>query len=411
MRFPAASLLLGLALASAGAQAVTTAGRSSVVVIPVVAKTATFTSEVFVHNPLYASLTLNVLYYEANDLAAPGLKSCNQLTVPIGQTRSFTIADQCPDPALATGSHFGMLVLEDASDDKVNVFSAYVRTESNSARQGFSIEGFPAGGFAAPLHHTSVGLKRVTVAQQTPESPSYQTNCFVGSLGEAVDYNIAVVNSSGATLGSVAGSLGPWQLKRYLDIFTEVGAPAGDYTNATAFFSATNTPAKPALVGFCTVQNNVYFGADFRIAKSTSAENNGANRKQCSATNAACSSYDGTLAIPDETKKDVLTFMVHHPDYLKCQLIGDRVNDLEMRVFRAGEAVAHAGGSGEPSFSAFTGHRSEVNNGQQSLWTLEVSFRETGNSITPIPYGVRCDSGNGTSPMQRISTDDLADDF
>lgn len=401
--------LVALLAAATHAHAVTTAGRSSVVVIPVVAQTVSFATEVFVHNPLYASLTLDIRYYEANDLPSPGLVTCTQLTVPIGQTKSFLLAAQCP--TLGAGSHFGMLVLEDASTDKVNVFSAYARTESVNARQGFSTEGFPAGGFAAAPHLAAAGLKRVTVAGQTPENPSYQTNCFVGSLGEAVDYDIALVNAAGASLGSIAGSLGPWQLKRYLDIFATVAAPAGDYANATALFSATNSPAKPALIGFCTVQNNVYFGADFRIAKSTSADNNGASRTQCTGTTAPCAASDGSLAIADETKKDVLTFMVHQPDYLKCQLIGDRVNDLEMRVFRPGEVVAFAGGSGQPSFALFTGHRGEVDNGQQAPWTLEVSFRETGNSITPIPYGIRCDSGNGTSPMQRVSTDVLHDDF
>jgi hypothetical protein len=74
-------------------------------------------------------------------------------------------------------------------------------------------------------------------------------------------------DASGAQIGStVSGSLNPFELFRYLDVFSAVGAAPGDYANVRAQFIRTSVDSQP-LVGFCTVQDNTSFGADFRIAK------------------------------------------------------------------------------------------------------------------------------------------------
>lgn len=93
----------------------------------------------------------------------------------------------------------------------------------------------------------------------------YQSNCFVGALDQSVDYRIDLNGANGAAVGApLTGSLAPHHLLRYLDVFAAAGAPAGDVTEATATFSETSGNAP--FVGFCTMQESVTFGADFRIA-------------------------------------------------------------------------------------------------------------------------------------------------
>jgi hypothetical protein len=50
-------------------------------------------------------------------------------------------------------------------------------------------------------------------------------------------------------------------------VFAAAGAAPGDHTNVRAQFTRTSAETLD-LIGFCTVQDNTSFGADFRIAKS-----------------------------------------------------------------------------------------------------------------------------------------------
>ena len=61
-----------LAAAAGAAHAQSTAASGSVIVIPVVAETVSYTSEVVVRNPNSTSLTLNVKFYEALTSTTPG---------------------------------------------------------------------------------------------------------------------------------------------------------------------------------------------------------------------------------------------------------------------------------------------------------------------------------------------------
>ena len=201
------------------------AGRSSSIVFPVVAKTGSFETEVWVRNANAVSIDVDVLYYEANGLPSPGLKACSFLTIAPNANVSFKLGTQCP--SLATGSHFGLLVLRDRAAQKTNTFAAFSRVQHVTTNQGFSIEGFPEhtfSGRAAGL----IGLKRKAAATPpTQAQPGYQPNCFVGSLGEPVDYAINVLEGydSSVQIGStINGSLAPYQLVRYLDILGVAGA-------------------------------------------------------------------------------------------------------------------------------------------------------------------------------------------
>ena len=385
--------------------AVTTAGASSTIVIPVVASTGTFVSEVSVFYPgpfsgTATSMTINVLYYEANGLASPGLKPCSQLTINAGETKSFLLATQC---ALGAGGHFGLLVLQDAAAEKTNYFFAFNRTESIDFHEGFTIEGFPAGNFSGQNANVA-GIKRVAA---TAAAPPFQTNCFVASLGETVHYQIDLRDASGNALGTtVAGALGAWQLVRYVDIFAVAGAAAGDYVNARARFSITDTPNAPALIGFCTVQESARFGADFRIAKSRDAFDQGQRRVSCRGGNVDCTDVGTGLQITDITKKDGYRLLIRPPDFVKCSLLGSQASSLEIALlpiggFAPGGTVL-AGGTGHNSFYYSTGPRSTSNGGAAEFFNLEVQTVAAAPAGT-YTYAIRCDSGNGTGDTGRVN--------
>ena len=108
----------------------------------------------------------------------------------------------------------------------------------------------------------AIGLRRSSAP------PTYQTNCFVGALGGAITYDLKLFDgTTGAQIGNtLSGSLNAFEELRYVDIFALTSAPAGDYQNVRAEFTRTSVDTQP-MVGFCTVQDSVSFGADFRIAK------------------------------------------------------------------------------------------------------------------------------------------------
>jgi hypothetical protein len=250
--------MLCAALASGGALGQTAFGAATSLVFPVVASTATFTGHVTLYNPNGADITVHLDYFDANNTAVPGPKTCADVVIPATQSVQFSLGDKC---TLEPGGHFGPLVVSDAAG--TNAVLGYSRTE-NAAGAGFSIEGFPAANFTSAVSHVS-GLKTSSVA------PGYQTNCFVASLEGAVTYDLTLVDgSTGAQIGNtISGSLNALEEVRYLDVFTAAGAPPGEYANVRADFTRTS-PSALKLVGFCTVQDNASFGADFRIAKDVS---------------------------------------------------------------------------------------------------------------------------------------------
>jgi hypothetical protein len=237
----------------------TTAGSGTTVVFPVTAQTGSFASEVTLFNPGPNLLNASVAFYEANDSGTPGPKTCNDVSVSANRSVQFQIGTQC---ALGAGSHFGLLVVADKAVPTTNYFYGYTRVQ-NPQGIGFSIEGFPAQNFNNQVSNAT-GLKKQAAA------PTYQTNCFVGSLDQAVTYELRLFNdATGMQVGgTLTGSLAPFQQYRYLDVFGASGANApGDHSNVRAQFTQTSG-GTANLIGFCTVQDNTSFGADFRIAKS-----------------------------------------------------------------------------------------------------------------------------------------------
>ena len=209
----------------------------------------------------------------------------------------------------------------------------------------------------------------------------------MGALGEAVDYQIVLRDGpTQAVLGApITGSLVPYQSIRFIDIFAAAGASAGDHVNASANFGVT-TAGAPALVGFCTVQENNTFGADFRVAKSQAAFDLRQLRLVCYGRSGfACGTLDNTVFVPDPATKNVHLFLIEQPDYVQCQLVGPNIGDLQMRIRSPGNVFTSpvwpsappfsSGGAGLTSFYIFTGDRSTFASGYTARWFIDVGAR------------------------------------
>jgi len=404
MRFSIASsaacVIAAAGIATAHAQS--TAASGSVVVVPVVAQTASYTTEVIVRNPNASPITLNVKFYEANNSATPGLRSCSQLVVAANTSTPFTLGGVSPQCTLTNASHFGMLVLEDATAPQTHQFFAYSRAQTPGGN-GFSVEGFPIGAFSAEDADVD-GLKRQAA------SPTYQSNCFVGALSEAVSYQVLLLDSGNNLVGlPLSGTLQPFEMLRYLDVFAKAGAPAGDHANVRANFTVTGGDApldgkRPALVGLCTVQESTFFGADFRVAKSQDALNEGQKRVACIGQDQCGVTHGVSVSQPEQitnaTLRNVYSMIITQPDHVRCDVVAAPADlpNLQMRLRLPGDpfsSTVFAGGAGQTSFSIFTGGRNAIDNGTATRWFIDV---ETINSATTVPssFGVTCSSGNGT---------------
>jgi len=390
-----AVLAIGGALALGGVtatQAMTTAGAGTRVVVPLVAATGSFQTEISVHSPWPAGVTITVEFYEANNSATPGKKTCTPVATTGIQTVAFDLRQQC---ALSEGSsHFGFVVLTDASADRANHFLAYSRTATPQGI-GFSVEGFPIGNFSgAPASVT--GLRGATT------SAAFKSNCFVAALGEATSYRLRLLRGTDRMqIGTaITGTLGAWEMTRVLDVFAAAGVPAGDYANVDAVIDDPGNSGK-ALIGMCTVQDNAFFSADFRIAKSINARDVSALRQVCFGNDCAGNLLPGwDVAIADVTKKNVHRVYIRQPDRVACSLVGPRAADLEMQIRSPGnvnQGFVAAGGSNQASFVLNTGERSAIAAGDATSWFIEVGHRAGANAVVPIPYGINCSSGNGIS--------------
>jgi len=375
------------------AEAQSTAAAGSVVVVPDVAATASYSTEVIVRNPNSSAMTLNVKFYESLDAASPGLRSCTPLIVVANQSVPLGLGTQCSP--LGAGSHFGMPVLEDAAVPHTHPFFAYSRAQTPGGN-GFSVEGFPIGAFSGASADVD-GLKRQAAA------PVYQSNCFVGALSEGFSYQITLWDASNNLVGlPITGTLAPFENTRNLDVFAAASAPPGDISQVRANFSITSGGA-PAMVAFCTLQESTFFGADFRIAKSIDALNDGQRRVACIGQD-DCSGTAVSVSQPETISnaglRNVYSMVITQPDYVHCALVAAPADlpNLQLRLRSPGDPFASAvfaGEAGAQSFSTFTGGRNAVNNGVASRWFIDVETTSGGTSV-PIDFGINCRSGNGT---------------
>jgi hypothetical protein len=379
--FSTVAALVIAAFAPGRAAAVTTDGSALSLVIPVVASTSSYSSRIHVFNTDSFAVTVAVGYYGSPGTASPGYRSCGQILI-LGTTADYDIAALC---GLGSGSHFGMLRLN------ANGFvSAYSRV-SNPQGNGFSVEGIPNGNFFGSQLNV-VGTKKSAVA------PGYQTNCFVGSLDEPANYSIKLFAPNGSQIGSeLTGSVGANELKRILDIFGAAGIESSELSDIRVQTSSTDANL-PALVAFCTVQNNTSFDADFRIAKSRTGGGAGSNKVVRGLT---------PLAPFAGPAKHRFATVLKAPDQVGCWITAPQADKLEIRLIAPDRSVA-GGGSDQASFVTFFGPRSTIAGGYDEVWTVEISPREIDQTY-PLAYDFNCYAGNGM--VRPVQIADGVDDF
>lgn len=385
----AASLLTSVGLG----QAMSIDGAGTIVVIPLFADTPNFTSEVTIYNPNGSAVDIAPNFVGMDGRATVGRRDCTLITIPANTSVQYSLPTLCP--TINPGSNNGKLTL--VSNSIANLpFFAYARIQT-IAGQGFSVEGFPIGSFEGGLA-VATGLKRIAAG------PTFQSNCVVGSLHEAVNYTLQLQNSAGTVIGNtLTGSLTANQMTAFIDIFAAVSAPSGDYTNVRALIVNSDAGSSASLLGYCTVQDNTSLGADFRMAKTFNPEDESKQR-----SNTVSSTRLGSpFQVNDATKRNTHVLYLRHPDYLSCAFATGAAN-LEMRLLDPQNTVMVSGATldgfnkfpiGTPSLL-----KSAVNSGVNGRWLLEVQA-ESGVTTPPtISYSIQCQSGNGHTMLDLIDT-------
>jgi len=384
------------------------------VIIPAVASTTAYQTQVFVFNPNNATLNVTIDYIGGSTWpAAPlsGITPCTGAAILPSRTAVIDPAVQCA----LTGNQFGTLRISENSAANLP-FTAYSRTQTPTAI-GFSIEGVPVGNFS--LDHIVSGLK-------SGGSPLYKTNCFVGTFGDAVDYEIQLTDgTTGFSLGGlITGTLPANSLLRILDIFAAAGLAPGIYTNVNAYINE-NTTTEPAIIAFCTVENNSNGSADYRIGKSPNPFDSSRDRDSTTYR----SRLDENFTVNAGSQSNLHEIYFRAPDRVACALVdtppilggnppGDAAK-LELRLLDQSASLADAqaaggnghvlaGGDNQSSFNeVFLGWRGTAT--ATSFDGLGVNGRSLiqveGKAATgPAIYGIRCTSGNGHTRPALIKT-------
>ena len=244
----------------------------------------------------------------------------------------------------------------------------------------------------------------------------YLSNCFVGSLGEPVDVQIAIYDSAGTLLGATQVSLGKFETSRKINVFKEAGLAPGAYSNIRATFTNSGGQAVPPSFRYCTMESRSNSSADFRIAKSIDANDQRQSRKACYGQ-----SQCGTVsAIDKSTVPDASTRNIHYtifdqPDFIQCSLVYNQPSDngkLEIMVRGPGSPTSTtpfvltapytgapftAGGASAQSFYIYTGERSTQAGGLSTRWYIDVQIDPLSGAAGPVDYGITCTSGNGVT--------------
>ncbi len=428
-----ATLFVLLALASGTASPQSNDGFHSMQVIPVVVDTASYAQRFIFRSWLYKDNLVAARFYPADGTALAQPMDCPDFTIPKdprpGRKVFTSLRELCP--GLPEGSNFGLLYLRAKGPDNLP-FAAYSQV-SNPKGIGFSVEAFPPHVFGLSPAIVD-GVRRMAA---TATSPAFQTNCFLANLGElsptgnsiSTSVDFAIIKADGSAYGSSV-SLPTGRFVRLLDVFAAAGVPPGDVDDAEFRYinSFAVSPDAP-IVGFCTVQDNSSFGADFRIAK---PDQDPFCVEDCDAgmgdghvmryTLAKDDIYVGEPAAgsafsipagPNHQNSHVMYF--RHPDVIGCRL---RKPDgtpatadygLEMRLL---DIVPIAGGDGITGFSQLYlgdkigSHGSPLNH--RYLLQVESNGQNEGNAR---PYWLECTSGSGHTRGDTVYRNRPVDEF
>ena len=379
-----ALLLAGLSIGT-GSQALGLDGTGSIMVIPIAAATATFTSTIYIRNPNSGTLNLQVQYIGGDGSASPGLRACTPVSVLPGRSVSLSLIGLCP---LNPGSNFGLVQLTDISAGEIRSFHAYVRVE-NPDSIGFGVESFALGGFDGSPGEV-IGLRSGPIGRTT-----FTTGCFVATRGEPTSYEFRLFNgTTGLQIGqTLSGNLGTNQLVRLLDVFSLVQAPAGSYDNVNAVITSGGSAI---LISYCNVQENTRLSADFRIAKRVSPYDIGRARAIFHAGDA--------FTVSDSKFKNVHLMYLRHPDFYSCRLEGANTASLELAVRNPNGTIASGGTGIADTGIQYTGEKGTVASGFNAGWIILVQTRDGVSG--PLSYGLYCQTGSGGSYLDALPAED-----
>ena len=398
-------------LFAGAAQAQTTDGYHAIQVLPVVVDSTSFSQRIIYRNPNEQAIGVLAHYYAAQGAGQGQALPCNAALVPPRTEFVFnSLRSLCPD--MPAGNQFGMLVMQSGS---TRTFSVYSRV-SNAQGAGFSVEGFAANVFTS-AESSVTGLRRLAA---TANSPAYPSNCFVGNLAQFTPAAspsghevILRLKQGPSTIGSTSLQVPPGSQVRLLEVFSAAGAASGDWDGVTAVFSK-GVDSAPALIAFCTVQDNTSFGADFRIAKIETSDLGPASPDRLSMRSSEVGEdyrFSGSaevrqFAIPAGATRNVHTLYFRHPDVINCSLIDPTTGSvatvdygLEMRLLaQLGDSNAWsvlAGGNDQTDFlGLYLGDKHDLAGGFNSRYMLEVESNGR-NAAANRPYKVHCVSGSG----------------
>ena len=412
----ATGLCATAALGTGTAMAQTTDAYHTIQVFPVVVDTASFKQRFTFRNPNLATAVISVTYYPAVGTSQGVALNCGSFTVAGAADRTFTgLRNMCA--TLAAGAQFGYLYTYETS--AANLPYAGFSRVANPQGNGFSVEAFSASQFTS-ADTVVTGIRRQVA---TASNPTYQTNCFVANLNDVsppatpvtTSTYVSVYNSAGVQVGATTMfDMVPGQMNRLSDVFSVVGAPAGDYLDARARFEESGI-GEPGLFAFCTVQDNTSFGADFRIAKqefSGGGSNIGVGPQDDYNVRNARPAYDmnmsGGVTRPfeigsgDVNHANTHVVYFHHPDFVQCEVIDPTTGvralaayGLEMRMIGQDGSTVIAGGNESYGFGqVYLGDKADRNEGANTRYTIEVESTAVNHTSTR-PYYLHCQSGSG----------------
>ena len=417
--------LLGFAAQDAAAQS--TDGYHSYQVIPVVVDSTSFAQRFEFRRPTEAGISTEPVTVAAIFFPAQGTvqtrTACPSFVIGSSGVRSFgSLRELCP--GIGPGSTFGFVFAYE-TDAQTHPFAVFSRV-SNTAGIGFSVEGFPAYAFGSGISVVT-GLRR---SGASVSAPAFQSNCFIANLNRlnapedstasAISYQLLDANN--AVVGSGLVNLAPGGMVRLLDVFAAGDANAGDYEGVRFRVAWNGVGQVPALMSFCTVQDNSSFGADFRIGKqewNLPVEDAGSvgpgGDGQLRDSTSQGEVFPGWIGwarpflIPAGQISNQHTIFFHHPDSVQCELINPATGlrfapnngiSLWMRTAKPGPLYWSfpiiAGGNGITGFGEiYLGDKSEQNQGRETRYWLDVDI------VNPVaqdtPYYLHCRSGSGHS--------------
>ena len=194
-----------------------------------------------------------------------------------------------------------------------------------------------------------------------------------------------------------------------------MGVAPGDYENARLTVKENGVADEPGLMAFCTVQDNTSFGADFRIAKQVKGSSTFVSSWAAQDDHVVRhSTVSADMPVPGDISPRVFSiapgglssnthvFYFRHPDWLECY---GRIRSrhaqmpdsygLEFRMIGPDGSTVIAGGNGVNHIGEiYLGDKSDLNNGANARYTIEVESQTISGS--PRPYGLHRHTGSGT---------------